>query len=72
VKKAGHARYTQSGIVLKVNSNPAINVTLAVRSVTQLQAAMMVESCAAAVGQAVNQERVVGLPLKDRLATKVF
>src|ERR1700720_937647 len=35
VSKAGFSAYTQSGIVLQVNTNPEVNVTLQVGAVTQ-------------------------------------
>ncbi|MGB6945974.1 MAG: TonB-dependent receptor [Bryobacteraceae bacterium] len=76
VKKEGFTSYTQSGIILQVNSNPTIDVTLSVGSITQQvqveAAATMVESYTTGVGQVVDQQRVVDLPLNDRLATQLI
>ncbi|HJT86427.1 MAG TPA: TonB-dependent receptor, partial [Bryobacteraceae bacterium] len=75
VTKQGFASYVQSGIVLQVDSNPAIDAVLQVGSVTQeiaVQAdASMVEAHSTGVGQVVDQERVVDLPLNGRNATQL-
>jgi len=76
VKKDGFSAYTQSGIVLQVASKPTIDVTLKVGAVSekvQVTAnATMVETQNSGVGQVVDQERVVDLPLNGRLATQLI
>jgi Carboxypeptidase regulatory-like domain len=76
VTKAGFSTYVQSGIVLQVNTNPAIDVTLQVGQVTQQvqveAAATMVETRSTGVGQVVDQQRVVDLPLDGRNATELI
>ena len=68
VKKEGFSTFVQSGIVLQVDSAPSIDPILKVGSITeQVQveaAAAMVETQSTGVGQVVNQQQVVDLPLK--------
>ncbi len=75
VGKTGFSTYVQNGIVLQVGESPAINVTLAVGSQTQeitVQAnAAMVETQSTGVGQVVNQDQVVDLPLNGREITQL-
>jgi hypothetical protein len=70
VTKEGFSTYNQSGIVLQVNTNPEINVVLKVGAVTEqveVQAnAGMVETQNTSVGQVIDQQRVVDLPLNGR------
>src|SRR5579871_6807768 len=70
VTKQGFSTYAQSGIVLQVNSNPTINVALKVGAVTeQIQveaSAAIVETQNTAVGQVVDTQRVLDLPLNGR------
>src|SRR5579862_3630597 len=76
VKKEGFSSFVQSGIVLQVDSNPTIDVSMKVGSVSeqvQVEAsATMVETHASGVGQVVDQERVVDLPLNGRYATDLI
>jgi len=76
VKKEGFSSYVQSGIVLQVNTNPAIDVALKVGAVNeqvQVEAnAAMVETHTTAVGQVVDSQRVVDLPLNGRQATDLI
>lgn len=76
VKKDGFSTYVQSGIVLQVNTNPTIDVTLKVGAVTEQvvveAAASMVETHNTGVGQVVDQARVVDLPLNGRNATDLI
>ena len=69
----GFKVYVQTGIVLQVNSNPTIPVVLSVGSVdqtVQVEAnAAMVETVNNAVGQVVDAQRVVELPLNGRQIT---
>jgi hypothetical protein len=73
VKKEGFATFVQSGIVLQVDTNPTIDVTLKVGSVSeqvQVEAsAAMVETHSTGIGQVVDEQRVVDLPLNGRYAT---
>jgi hypothetical protein len=75
VGKTGFSTYVQNGIVLQVGESPAINVTLAVGAQTQeitVQAnAAMVETQSTGVGQVVNQDQVVDLPLNGREITQL-
>jgi hypothetical protein len=75
VKKSGFAAYLQSGIVLQVNTNPEINVTLKVGAVTeQVEVsanAAMVETHSNGIGQVIDQERVLELPLNGRQVTQL-
>ena len=76
VKKEGFRPYTQSGIVLQVDTNPAIDIVLQVGDLSQqveVQAdAAMVETSSTGVGQVVDQQRVVDLPLNGRQATQLI
>jgi hypothetical protein len=66
----GFRTFVQSGIVLQVNSNPLINAVLQVGQVTEqveVQAnAAMVETRAQGVGQVIENERILELPLNGR------
>jgi hypothetical protein len=72
----GFSTYVQSGIVLQVNSNPTINVVLAVgqvSSVVEVQAdANMVETHSNVIGQVIDQQRVIELPLNGRNVTQLI
>jgi carboxypeptidase family protein len=76
VKKEGFTAYVQSGIVLQVNTNPTIEVTLKVGSVTEQvvveAAASMVETRSTGVGEVIDSQRVVELPLNGRQATQLI
>ncbi|MBV9400617.1 MAG: TonB-dependent receptor [Bryobacterales bacterium] len=76
VAKDGFTPYTQNGIVLQVNTNPQINVTLKVGGVTeQIEVranAGMVETQNTSVGQVIDQQRVVDLPLNGRNAAQLI
>ena len=76
VGKQGFATYVQGGIVLQVNSNPVINATLKVGSVSEQvvveASAAMVETHNNGVGQVIDQQRVVDLPLNGRQATELI
>jgi hypothetical protein len=66
----GFKTFVRTGIVLQVNSNPLINATLEVGQVTEqieVQAgAALVETQTTAVGQVVDNQRVLDLPLNGR------
>src|SRR5580692_5196891 len=70
VKKEGFSTYVQSGIVLQVDTAPTIDPVLRIGAVSeQVQveaAAAMVETHSTGVGQVVNQQQVVDLPLNGR------
>ena len=76
VQKPGFEKYVQSGIVLQLSTNPTVNVTLAIGNVSQtveVQAnAAMVETQNAGIGQVIQPEAVVDLPLNDRQASQLI
>ena len=76
VTKEGFTSFVQTGIVLEVNTNPEINVTLMVGSVQQqieVQAnAAMVESQTTSIGQVIEQRQVVDLPLNGRQPSQLI
>src|SRR5437762_180374 len=65
----GFRTYVQTGIVLQVNSTAAINVVLEVGQVSEhveVQAnAVQVETRSTAVGQVIENERILELPLRS-------
>src|SRR5436189_5856893 len=69
----GFRTYVQNGIVLQVNSNPVINATLEVGQVSEtveVQAnAALVETRNTAVGQVIENQRILELPLNGRQVT---
>jgi hypothetical protein len=75
VTKSGFSPFVQSGIVLQVNTNPQINVTLKVGTLSEqveVQAnASMVESHSNGIGQVIDQARVLELPLNGRQVTQL-
>lgn len=75
VSKPGFAGYNQSGIVLQVNTNPQVNVTLRVGQVSEQvevsSNAAMVETHSNGVGQVIDQDRVLELPLNGRQVTQL-
>ena len=70
VSKEGFSTYVQSNIVLQVNSNPSITVQMKVGQVTekvQVEAsATIVETQNTGVGQVIDNQRVLDLPLNGR------
>src|SRR5215475_7935144 len=76
VRKQGFSAYVQTGIVLQVNVNPTINATLKVGAVTEMvqvtSDAALVETHSNGVGQVIDQQRVVELPLNGRVATELI
>jgi len=73
--KEGFTAYVQSGITLQVNTNPEIDVTLKVGTVSEqvvVEAnAAMVETRSNGVGQVIDQDRVTDLPLNGRQVTQL-
>ena len=67
---SGFRTYVQTGIVLQVNSNPVIPMTLQLgaigETITVTSAAPLVETRNPAVGQVINNAQVQALPLEGR------
>ena len=76
VKKEGFTTYLQSGIVLQVAEGPTIDPVLQVGVVSQTvqveAAAAMIETSSTGVGQVVNSQSVVDLPLNGRQVTQLI
>ena len=76
VKKDGFSVYVQSGIVLQVDSAPNIDPVMKVGSVSETvqveSDATMVEVESTGVGQVVNQQQVIELPLNGRQVTQLI
>lgn len=76
VTKEGFSKAVQSGIVLQVASNPTIDVQLKVGAANEQvvveAAAAMVETQSAGVGEVIDQQRVVDLPLNGRQVTDLI
>ena len=76
VSKQGFRTSVQTGIVLQVNTNPAIDIVLSVGAVSdQLvveAATTMVEVHTTSVGQVIDSQRVVELPLNGRNPTDLI
>jgi hypothetical protein len=72
----GFRTFAQTGIVLQVNSNPAVNPVLEIGQVTEaveVQAnAALVETRSTAVGQVIENERILELPLNGRKVTDLI
>src|SRR5262245_52057202 len=66
----GFRTFIQTGIVLQVNANPAINAILEVGQVSEqveVQAnAALVETRSSGIGQVIENERILELPLNGR------
>lgn len=75
VTHEGFSKYLQSGIVLQVGSNPTVDVGLKVGQVTeqvQVEAnASLVETRSAGIGQVIDNQRVLELPLNGRQVTEL-
>ncbi len=72
----GFNTFTQDGIVLQVQSNPVIDIVLTVGGVSEqvsvVANASMVETRSTAVGQVIDNARVVEMPLNGRVATELI
>jgi hypothetical protein len=72
----GFRSFVQTGIVLQVNSNPTINITLEVGQVSEqveVQAnAALVETRSLSVGQVMETARIMELPLNGRNAQELI
>jgi hypothetical protein len=76
VRKEGFATFVESGIVLQVDTAPTIDPTLTLGAVSQAvevqAAAAMVESHSSGVGQVVNTQQVLEMPLNGRQVTQLI
>jgi len=76
VELQGFNTYVQDGIVLQVSSNPQISVTLSVgtvsEQVTVVANSAMVETHSTGIGQVIDNQRVVDMPLNGRQATELI
>ena len=72
----GFRTYAQTGIVLQVNANPTINITLAVGDVAETisveGAAPLVDVRSAGISEVVDNQRIVELPLQGRQVTNLI
>jgi hypothetical protein len=70
VSLSGFRSFQQTGIVLQVNANPEINVTLSLGEVSETvavqAAAPLVETRSPGIGQVIDNERIEALPLNGR------
>lgn len=76
VTKEGFSKYVQSGIVLQVGSNPTIDVGLKVGAVSEQVSveanAALVETRNAGIGNVIDNQRVVELPLNGRQVSELI
>lgn len=76
VSAPGFQDYRQTGINLEVNQNAGLEVTLQVGSVNTVEEvhsdAVMVNSVDTAVGEVIDQQRIVDLPLDGRQLTQLL
>ncbi len=76
VSKEGFSTFVQPGIILEVSTNPAISPTLKVGAVsdqvTVEATALAVETHDTGIGQVINHEEVVDLPLNAREPTQLI
>ena len=76
VSKAGFSTYVQTGIVLQVATNPTVDISLKVGDVSeqvQVEAnAALVETQATGVGNVMENQRILELPLNGRVATDLI
>lgn len=76
VSKAGFATYVQTGIELQVATNPTIDVSLKIGAISeqvQVEAnAALVETQATGVGNVMETQRILELPLNGRVATDLI
>ncbi|MCX6551276.1 MAG: carboxypeptidase-like regulatory domain-containing protein [Acidobacteria bacterium] len=72
----GFNTYVKTGIVLQVNTNPTLDVTMGVgtldETVTVTADAMTVETKSTGVGTVINNQTVVEMPLNGRQATELI
>lgn len=72
----GFSTFVQDGIVLQVNSNPSLTVTLQIGAISEQLTvtanASMVETRSTGIGQVIDNKNVVELPLNGRQATELI
>ena len=72
----GFRTFTQTGIVLQVNSNPTINITLALGDLAETisveGAAPLVDVRSAGISEVVDNQKIVELPLQGRQVTNLI
>ncbi|MGH9383301.1 MAG: carboxypeptidase regulatory-like domain-containing protein [Vicinamibacterales bacterium] len=72
----GFTTYVQEGIVLQVSTNPQINVSLAVGTVTEqvtvIANSSLIETHSTGIGQVVDNQRILEMPLNGRQATELI
>jgi hypothetical protein len=72
----GFRTYVQTGLVLEVNSNPTLNVTLQLgqiaETITVQGTAALVETRNPGIGQVITNQQVVELPLNGRQLTELI
>ena len=75
-RSRGSARTSQTGIVLQVNANPVIPVTLSLgdlnETISVVGATPLVETRTASIGTVIENERIEELPLNGRQATDLI
>jgi len=76
VKKEGFSSYVQTGIVLQVSTSPTVDIQMKVGAVSeqvQVEAnAALVETEATGVGNVMDNQRILELPLNGRVATDLI
>src|SRR5579871_72068 len=76
ISKDGFTKYVQAGIVLQVDSNPTVDASLKIGSVTEqvvVQAdAALVETRSTGIGTVVDTQRVLEMPLNGRNASELI
>ena len=76
VTLSGFRSYSQTGIVLQVNANPVINVTLPLGDLTETvsveAATPLVETRSPSIGAVIENERIEELPLNGRNPTDLI
>ena len=76
VNKVGFSTAVQMGIVLQVGSNPAIPITLKVGAVTEQVVVeantVQVETSSVGVGNVIENQRIIDLPLNGRSPTDLI
>jgi hypothetical protein len=72
----GFRAFRQTGLVLEVSANPTINVTLELGSIEETVSvqgsASMVETRSPGIGQVINNQQVLELPLNGRQLTQLI
>ncbi len=70
VSKEGFAKYAETGIVLEVNTNPTMDIALRVGAVSEQvtveAGAAQVETRTTSIGQVVDNQRIMEMPLNGR------